>query len=141
VSHPHSGRHELGQNFLHDRGVIDVIVQAVDRNDGPIIEVGAGEGALTCALQELGRPLTAIEIDPRRAARLVARTTHGTRVVPADFLKYPLPRAPQSSSATCRFISRRRYCGASSMAPDGPMLCCWCSGKSPVAERPSAARR
>lgn len=94
MSHPHSGRHELGQNFLHDRGIIDVIVQAVDRTDGPIIEVGAGDGALTCALQELGRPLTAIEIDPRRAARLAARTTPCTRVVRADFLRYPLPRGP-----------------------------------------------
>ena len=94
MSHPHSGRHELGQNFLHDRGVIDVIVQAVDRTDGPIIEVGAGDGALTCALQELGRPLTAVEIDPRRASRLAARATPCTRVVRADFLRYPLPRAP-----------------------------------------------
>jgi 23S rRNA (adenine-N6)-dimethyltransferase len=94
VSHPHSGRHELGQNFLHDRGIIDVIVQAVDRTDGPIIEVGAVDAALTCALQELGRPLTAIEIDPRRAARLAARTTPCTRVVRSDFLRYPLPRGP-----------------------------------------------
>ena len=76
--------HELGQNFLHDRGVIDVIVQAVDRTDGPIIEVGAGDGALTCALQKLGRPLTAIEIDPRRAA--------GSRCAPR--------RAPASSRPT-----------------------------------------
>jgi 23S rRNA (adenine-N6)-dimethyltransferase len=93
VSHPHSGRHELGQNFLHDRGVIAAIVQAVDRTDGPIVEVGAGDGALTCALQDLRRPLTAIEIDPRRAARLAKRTDRDTCVVQADFLKYPLPHA------------------------------------------------
>lgn len=59
MSHPHSGRHEYGQNFLHDRGVIDAIVQTVARTDGPIIEVGAGNGSLTGALQKLGRPLTA----------------------------------------------------------------------------------
>jgi 23S rRNA (adenine-N6)-dimethyltransferase len=94
VSHHHSGRHEYGQNFLHDRGVIAAIVQAIERTDGPIVEVGAGDGALTCALQDLGRPLTAIEIDPRRAARLTQRTKRGTCVVQADFLKYPLPRAP-----------------------------------------------
>jgi 23S rRNA (adenine-N6)-dimethyltransferase len=94
VSHPHSGRHELGQNFLHDPGVIAAIVQAVDLTDGPIVEVGAGDGALTCALQDLGRPLTAIEIDPRRAVRLATHTTSSTSVVQTDFLKYPLPRAP-----------------------------------------------
>ncbi len=94
MSHPHSGRHELGQNFLHDRGVIDAIVQTVARTDGPIVEVGAGNGALTCALQKLGRPLIAIEIDRRRAARLATRASPSTDVVRADFLKYPLPRAP-----------------------------------------------
>jgi 23S rRNA (adenine-N6)-dimethyltransferase len=93
VSHPHSGRHELGQNFLHDRGVVDAIVLTVARTDGPIVEVGAGDGALTYALQKLGRPLTAIEIDHRRAERLASRTACRTRVVRADFLTYPLPRA------------------------------------------------
>jgi 23S rRNA (adenine-N6)-dimethyltransferase len=94
VSHPHSGRHEFGQNFLHDRGVIDAIVSTVARTDGPIIEIGAGDGALTHALQRLGRPLTAVEVDHRRAARLAARVGRDTRVVQADFLTYPLPRAP-----------------------------------------------
>jgi 23S rRNA (adenine-N6)-dimethyltransferase len=94
VSHPHSGRHEFGQNFLHDRRVIDAIVQTVARTDGPIVEVGAGDGALTLPLQRLRRPLTAIELDARRAARLATRTTGPTRVVEADFLHYRLPRAP-----------------------------------------------
>jgi 23S rRNA (adenine-N6)-dimethyltransferase len=94
VSHSHSGRHEHGQNFLHDRGVVDAIVLTVDRTGGPIVEIGAGDGALTRALQKLDRPLTAIEIDPYRAARLAKRTKPCTRVVEADFLKYPLPRAP-----------------------------------------------
>jgi 23S rRNA (adenine-N6)-dimethyltransferase len=92
VSSPHHGRHEFGQNFLHDRGVIDAIVDIVARTDGPILEVGAGDGALTWALQKLRRPLTAIEIDARRAARLDERTT--ARVVTADFLHYRLPRTP-----------------------------------------------
>jgi 23S rRNA (adenine-N6)-dimethyltransferase len=92
VSHPHSGRHEYGQNFLHDRGVIDAIVQTVARTEGPIVEIGAGDGALTYPLQKLGRPLTAIEIDSRRAARLASRTS--IRVLHADFLKYRLSREP-----------------------------------------------
>jgi 16S rRNA A1518/A1519 N6-dimethyltransferase RsmA/KsgA/DIM1 with predicted DNA glycosylase/AP lyase activity len=39
---------------------IAAIVQAVDRTDEPIVEVGAGDGALTCALQDLGRPTVAV---------------------------------------------------------------------------------
>jgi 23S rRNA (adenine-N6)-dimethyltransferase len=94
VSQPHLGRHEFGQNFLHDHRVIDTIVDIIARTDGPILEVGAGDGALTLPLQKLRRPLTAIEIDARRAARLEKRTAPSTRVVCADFLRYLLPRAP-----------------------------------------------
>src|SRR6478672_4736010 len=58
VSHPHSGRpgtpptcggEFLGQNFLHDRSVMNAIVQTVARTDGHIVEVGAGDDALTYA--------------------------------------------------------------------------------------------
>jgi len=94
VSPPHQGRHEYGQNFLHDRGVIGTVVEIVARTDGPILEIGAGDGALTLPLQRLGRPLTAIEVDAHRAARLARRTSAATRVVGADFLEYRLPRAP-----------------------------------------------
>jgi 23S rRNA (adenine-N6)-dimethyltransferase len=57
---------------------MNAIVQTVARTDGHIVEVGAGDDALTYALQILGRPLTTIEIDPRTPPR--------TRVVRADFL-------------------------------------------------------
>jgi 23S rRNA (adenine-N6)-dimethyltransferase len=68
------GRHELGQNFLADPALIAEIQRLVgDRTQGPIIELGAGDGALTAPLARLGRPLTALEIDPRRVRRLQAR--------------------------------------------------------------------
>lgn len=47
TQHPRPGRHELGQNFLIDQSVIDTVVGLVTRTDGPIIEIGAGDGALT----------------------------------------------------------------------------------------------
>jgi 23S rRNA (adenine-N6)-dimethyltransferase len=103
MSPPHQGRHEHGQNFLHDRGVIDSVVEIVARTDGPILEVGAGDGALTLPLQRLGRPLTAIEVDARRAAGLARRTSASTRVVDADFLQYRLPRAPHVIVANLPF--------------------------------------
>jgi 23S rRNA (adenine-N6)-dimethyltransferase len=94
LSCPHHGRHEFGQNFIHDRAIIQAIVDSVASTDGPILEVGAGDGALTLPLEALGRPLTAIEVDARRAARLVERTASSTRVVATDFLHYRLPQAP-----------------------------------------------
>ena len=87
------GRHELGQNFLTDSTVIDAVVGAVKNTHGPIVEIGAGDGALTLPLQQLNRPITAIEIDPTLAQKLRARTDPDiTTVEVADFLRFSLPR-------------------------------------------------
>ncbi|MFI6398967.1 23S ribosomal RNA methyltransferase Erm [Rhodococcus coprophilus] len=91
-----AGRHELGQNFLTDRNVVDTIVGLVSRTDGPIIEIGAGAGALTLPLQKLRRPITAVEIDPRLAQKLRDRVGPSTTIVHGDFLRYRLPRTPHT---------------------------------------------
>ncbi|QDY76452.1 23S ribosomal RNA methyltransferase Erm [Streptomyces qinzhouensis] len=92
--HAHPGRHELGQNFLVDRSTIDAMTGLVARTRGPILEIGAGDGALTLPLQRLGRGLTAVEIDGRRAGRLRRRAHRSTTVVTADFLRYRAPAGP-----------------------------------------------
>lgn len=54
----------LGQNFLHERGVIEKIVLAVDPRPGDrIVEIGPGQGALTLPLLDRHGALTAIEFD------------------------------------------------------------------------------
>lgn len=90
--HHRVGRHELGQNFLTDPSVVDAIVGAVEPTDGPIFEIGPGDGALTWPLERLGRPLTCIEVDPERAESLAQRSSSSvTRIHVADFLHYRLP--------------------------------------------------
>jgi 23S rRNA (adenine-N6)-dimethyltransferase len=90
----HGGRHELGQNFLADRDVIDRMTELAAATRGPIVELGAGGGALTRQLARLGRPLTAVELDPRRAAALRRELGAAAVVVQADVLRWPLPREP-----------------------------------------------
>jgi 23S rRNA (adenine-N6)-dimethyltransferase len=88
----HPGRHELGQNFLVHTPTVASFVDAVRSTEGPIIEIGAGLGALTLPLADLGRPVTAIEID-RRAAKALRRSAPSlVTVETADFLTYRLPR-------------------------------------------------
>lgn len=85
--HHHGGRHELGQNFLTDRETIDVIVDLVAaalRPGDTITEIGAGRGALTVPLADLGRPLRAIELDERRARQLRRRLPAHVNVEAAD---------------------------------------------------------
>ena len=59
----HGGRHELGQNFLTHPPTISKIRALGTATKGPILELGAGAGALTRPLAQLGRPVTAIDID------------------------------------------------------------------------------
>ncbi|OON81500.1 23S ribosomal RNA methyltransferase Erm [Streptomyces tsukubensis] len=88
------GSHELGQNFLVDPSVIGAFVQLVAPTEGPIVEIGPGDGALTLPLSRYGRPLTAVEVDPRRAERLSRRTPDNVTVVRSDILRHRLPREP-----------------------------------------------
>ncbi|MEO5629181.1 MAG: 16S rRNA (adenine(1518)-N(6)/adenine(1519)-N(6))-dimethyltransferase RsmA [Thermomonas sp.] len=69
----------LGQNFLHERSVIDKIVLAVDPNPGDVIvEIGPGQGALTFPLLRRHGELTAIEFDRDLHAPLqAAAREHG----------------------------------------------------------------
>jgi 16S rRNA (adenine1518-N6/adenine1519-N6)-dimethyltransferase len=54
----------LGQNFLVDPNTVHRIVRLAGVTAGePVIEIGAGLGALTLALAETGAEVTAIEID------------------------------------------------------------------------------
>ena len=54
----------LGQHFLHERGVIDKIVLAVDPKPGDrLFEIGPGQGAITIPLLRRHGALTVIEFD------------------------------------------------------------------------------
>ncbi|PFG20097.1 23S ribosomal RNA methyltransferase Erm [Serinibacter salmoneus] len=85
------GRHEHGQNFLTDQTPIATITQLVATTEGPIIEIGPGEGSLTTPLAQLGRPVTAVEIDTQLARRLTEQCPSHVEVVADDFLNYRLP--------------------------------------------------
>ena len=79
----------LGQNFLHERGVIDKIVQAVNPQPGDaLVEIGPGQGALTFPLLRKHGTLTAIEFDRDLHAPLqAAAREHGVlRLIEGDVL-------------------------------------------------------
>ena len=79
----------LGQNFLHERGVIDRILLAVDPQPGDrIVEIGHGQGALTLPMLDRHGALTAIEFDRDLHAPLqAAAREHGElRLIEGDVL-------------------------------------------------------
>ncbi|HEX2595638.1 MAG TPA: 16S rRNA (adenine(1518)-N(6)/adenine(1519)-N(6))-dimethyltransferase RsmA [Luteimonas sp.] len=79
----------LGQNFLHERGVVDRIVLAVEPRPGDrIVEIGPGQGALTLPLLDRHGALTAIEFDRDLLQPLAAAAqAHGAlTLIAADVL-------------------------------------------------------
>lgn len=66
-------RKALGQHFLVDRDVLQRIVDVLPPGPEPVVEIGAGSGELTAALLESGRPVVALEIEPRLLRHLRKR--------------------------------------------------------------------
>ena len=60
----HRAKKSLGQNFLVDKNYVEKIISALDLEKGEtVIEIGAGQGALTKSLVSRAEKVIAIEID------------------------------------------------------------------------------
>jgi 16S rRNA (adenine1518-N6/adenine1519-N6)-dimethyltransferase len=67
----HRPRKRFGQNFLHDKGVIDRIVDAFEADpELAIVEIGPGKGALTLPLLHRFASVNVVEIDTDLAQML-----------------------------------------------------------------------
>ena len=96
-------KRSLGQNFLVDPNLRRKIAAAVGAGEGePVLEIGAGTGALTDHLVQAGVSLTAVELDDELAAELAARYRHDPRVeiVHGDVLSLDLPGLTAAWAAT-----------------------------------------
>jgi 16S rRNA (adenine1518-N6/adenine1519-N6)-dimethyltransferase len=83
-------RRQLGQNFLIDLNIHDLIVKAADVGPGDmVLEVGSGTGALTSLMAARGATVVAVEVDPAMA-KLTAEAVAGlpgVRVLAQDALE------------------------------------------------------
>src|SRR4051794_31294412 len=101
----------LGQHFLTDRGMIEMIVLAVNPQPGDrLVEIGPGQGAITLPLLRKHGELTAIEFD-RDLVVPLSQAAHGVgqlTVIHKDVLEVDFTRlatalvagAPRLSSTT-----------------------------------------
>ncbi len=85
-----SPRHGLGQNFLIDLNIHDLIVNAADVGSNDVIlEVGSGTGALTMLMASRGATVVTVDVDPSMA-KLTSEVVAGlpnVRVLNLDALK------------------------------------------------------
>jgi len=76
AAHGVTPRKRFGQNFLLDPRIPELIVERADwRRTTPVLEIGAGSGALTAALLAAGHPVISVEIDRDLIAILLERFT------------------------------------------------------------------
>lgn len=82
----------LGQNFLHDENLAEVLAGALEAADGDsVVEIGPGLGALTGHLLQPGVDLLVIEKD-RDLAQWLRGRFPGLRVETSDALDFDLRR-------------------------------------------------
>jgi 16S rRNA (adenine1518-N6/adenine1519-N6)-dimethyltransferase len=84
-----SRRRALGQHFLADAGVARAIVDIIaPRSTDLVVEIGPGQGALTCELARRAGRLIALEIDGGLVRRLRTRFP-SAEVIEVDARRWP----------------------------------------------------
>lgn len=84
-----STKKSFGQNFIVEPGVVDKIAKsAILSEEGVVIEIGPGIGALTQFLCEYGKQVIAFEIDPRFPKILETEiNSDHLQIIQQDFLE------------------------------------------------------
>lgn len=90
-------RKSLGQNFLLERSILDMIVRisgVTPRSD--VLEIGAGLGSLTWTLAASARHVTAIELDANLIPVLTEalKDCDNVNLIQGDILKLPIEKLP-----------------------------------------------
>ena len=94
-------RKHFGQNFLHDRNILDKIIRVIQpQPDERFVEIGPGRGAMTGPLLEKVQSLDVIEIDHDLAAALPGRfAADNLTVHQADALKFDFRQLQRDDKA------------------------------------------
>ncbi len=106
----HAAKKQLGQHFLHDAGIIERIVRAVNPQPGErLVEIGPGQGAITLPLLRLHGALTVIELDRDLLAHLraIGAGTGDLDVIHADVLKVDFTAL--AAGGTLRLVGNLPY--------------------------------
>ena len=77
----------LGQNFLKDDNILNMIASSIDTKDDLIIEIGPGMGALTKKLINKDSYVLAYEVDERTKEYLLPLENDKTKIIYKDFLE------------------------------------------------------
>lgn len=108
----HRARKRFGQNFLHDQGVINDIVDAIGPTDEAImVEIGPGLAALTEPVAEQVEQLHVVELDRDLAARLATHPFLKDKLVihQADAMKFDFANIARGQSKKMKVFGNLPY--------------------------------
>lgn len=107
----HRARKRFGQNFLHDRGIIERIIQSIRPQAGDhLLEIGPGQGALTEYLITANAKLDCVELD-RDLAKFLDKlygSKPGFTLYQEDILKFDLAKL-EADEHSLRVIGNLPY--------------------------------
>lgn len=107
----HQARKRFGQNFLHDQGIIQKIIQGINpQRDDNIVEIGPGKGALTASLLDRAGSLNVIELDRDLIPILQHNLDHSEHlhIHNVDALKYDFSQLADQPN-TLRIVGNLPY--------------------------------
>ena len=105
-----TAKKHLSQNFLIDDNSVNTIVDIVtSRCKFPIVEIGAGRGALTKLLTKQGIDIHAVEIDKSLVAFLVEQYYPRCTIHQADILEFDLTKLSIQLDTKVRVIGNLPY--------------------------------
>jgi len=109
-THYPRARKRFGQNFLHDEGIIEAIVEAISPDKGQhLVEIGPGRGALTKPLLSRCDWLDVIELDRDLVPLLRTQLAHEQLTIhEADALRFDY-RSLQKNDEPLRVIGNLPY--------------------------------
>lgn len=108
----HRPRKRFGQNFLHDPGVIQRIVNAINPRPGDhLVEIGPGQGALTTQLLPLIDSMDAVELDRDLIEPLQGKCAPlgQLRLHAADALKFDYCQLCEPADQKLRIVGNLPY--------------------------------
>ncbi len=108
----HKARKRFGQNFLHDRNIIERIIDFIaPAADQHLVEIGPGKGALTEYLVQRAGQLDVIELDRDLIPLLENRfnSFEHFKIHSADALKFDFSKLLNSATERLRLVGNLPY--------------------------------
>jgi 16S rRNA (adenine1518-N6/adenine1519-N6)-dimethyltransferase len=105
-----TAKKRFGQNFLHDRGVIQRILSHIRPQAGDaLVEIGPGRGALTEGLLQAAGRLTAVEIDRDLIEALTRRFGPSLSLIVQDVLTVDFRALAHAQQGPLRVVGNLPY--------------------------------